>query len=48
MVALNIPNSKIESMVAEMPVAKRKRDFLSDQTEKLREGKKIFRGISGA
>lgn len=46
MVALNIPNSKIESMVAEPPVLKRKRDFLTDQTEKLREGKKIFRGIS--
>ena len=47
MVALNIPSSKIESMVAEPPVAKRKRDFLTDQTEKLRDGKKIFRGVSG-
>ncbi|KAG8157162.1 hypothetical protein KVR01_012870 [Diaporthe batatas] len=46
MVTLNIPSSKIESMVAEPSVAKRKRDYLTDQTEKLREGKKIFRGIS--
>lgn len=46
MVTLNIPSSKIESMVAEPLGAKRKRDYLTDQTEKLREGKRIFRGIS--
>jgi hypothetical protein len=43
---LDIPNSQIESMVAEPPVSKRKRDYWNDQTEKLRQGKKIFRGIN--
>lgn len=46
-VLLNIKAEKIENMVAESSTAKRKRDFLVDQTEKLREGKKIFRGIGG-
>ncbi|KAJ0107245.1 hypothetical protein J7T55_007615 [Diaporthe amygdali] len=46
-VVLSIKPEKIENMVAESSTAKRKRDFLVDQTEKLREGKKIFRGIGG-
>ncbi|KAG6362736.1 hypothetical protein INS49_007829 [Diaporthe citri] len=46
LVALDIPTPKIESMVSEPPVAKRQRDFLTDQAEKLREGNRIFRGIT--
>lgn len=47
MVTTKIPSSKIERMVAEPSSLKRERDMLTDHTEKLREGKRIFRGISG-
>lgn len=47
MVTTKIPGSKIERMVAEPSSLKRERDMLTDHPEKLREGKRIFRGISG-
>ncbi|KUI58055.1 Interferon-induced GTP-binding protein Mx [Cytospora mali] len=45
MVALNMPDAKVESMVSEPTSVRRQRVFLTDRIKKLEEGQEIFRTV---
>lgn len=45
LVVVNMPDSKIQSIVAEPSATKRQRLFLADRVKKLEEGQEIFRGV---
>lgn len=47
MVALNIPDEKLDGLVGEPPGAKRQRAFLMDRLKKLEDGKEVFQSIMG-
>ncbi|PSR77520.1 interferon-induced GTP-binding protein Mx [Coniella lustricola] len=44
MVAVEMPDAKLEALVAEPPATKRERTFREDRIRKLKEGQRIFRG----
>jgi hypothetical protein len=47
MVMVNLPDSKVESIVSEPRTTKSQRAFLADRIKKLEDGQEIFRGMMG-
>lgn len=47
MIALNMPDTKLENLVSEPPATRRQRTFLKDRISKLEDGEKIFRSVRG-
>lgn len=47
MVAISMPDAKVESLLSEPAATKRERTFLTDRIKKLEDGEEIFRSVMG-